>query len=86
MRPHSRVIVLSTLVAVGAALTGCATHSANGKRHTVLLGGLVEVKEGGYDKPSPFSFPVNSEKPMPGSKLTGNKVSLLWGTISYQDQ
>ena len=75
------------VVTVGAAFAaGCASHTANNKNHTVILGGLYESHEGAYDAPKPSEFPINSDKPDPGSKLTGNKVSILWGLITYRDQ
>jgi hypothetical protein len=86
MRP-SRVF-LAVLVAASAGLffSGCASHTANGKNHTVVLGGLYETQEGAYEKQPAASLPVNGDKPAPGSKLTGNRVSILWGLITYRDQ
>ena len=52
----------------------------------VLLGGLYESREGAYEKQSLTSSTVNSDRPGPASRLTGNKVSVLWGLISFADQ
>jgi hypothetical protein len=82
---------LVLLPIAGAALllcSGCvfAHHTTNGRHHTVILGGLVEVKEGAYEATPASTLPLNTEKPPPGSSLNGNKVSVLWGLISYRNQ
>ena len=66
--------------------SGCASHSANGKSETIVLGGLFEVKSGTYDKQGPLTLPINGEDASPGSNLPGSKVSILWGLISYTNQ
>lgn len=84
-----RKLALLSLAGIFAALlSGCvaASHNVNGRNHTVVLGGLVEVKEGAYEAASPNTLALNTDKPMPGSRLSGNKVSLFWGLISYRDQ
>jgi hypothetical protein len=80
--------IVPFLVAATAAgfLSGCATHTANGKSHTVLLGGLVETQDGAYEAEPISTLPLNTEKPLPGAKMNGNKVSILWGLVSYRDQ
>jgi hypothetical protein len=80
--------IVPLLVAAAAAgfLSGCATHTANGKNHTVVLGGLIESREGAYEAEPVSTAPINGEKPLPGAKMNGNKISILWGLVSYRDQ
>ena len=82
-----RTLALASATMLAAVLvSGCATHTANNKTHTVILGGFVDIQEGAYEQTPASSLPLNSDKPMPGSELTGNKVSVLWGLFSYRDQ
>jgi hypothetical protein len=83
----SRALPSALLLALASSLfTGCASHTANGKNHTVVLGGLYESHEGAYSQQTAAGIPVNSDKPLPGSDLSGNKVSILWGLFTYRDQ
>jgi hypothetical protein len=66
--------------------SGCASHSAQGKSETIILGGLLEVNKGTYDRQGPLTVPINMDEAMPGSELPGNNVSILWGLISYTNQ
>jgi hypothetical protein len=86
MKTLRALLLLSLLSALAVAGSGCSTHSQNGKKETVVLGGLYESREGAYEKQSVNTFPVNDDRPPPDSRLTGNKVSILWGLISYSDQ
>jgi hypothetical protein len=86
MKTLRALLLLSLLSALAVAGSGCSTHTNNGKKETVVLGGLYESREGAYEKQSLNSFPVNQERPGPASRLTGNKVTILWGLISYSDQ
>lgn len=82
-----RKIPLVFAVATAAGLlAGCASHTAGRNNHTVLLGGLYESQEGAYSPEPANTLPLNGEKPLPGSRLTGRKVSILWGLVSYRDQ
>lgn len=81
-----QIVPLVVVAAAAGFLSGCATHTANGKNHTVVLGGLIESHEGAYEAESVNTIPVNTEKPLPGAKMNGNKVSILWGLVSYRDQ
>lgn len=86
MKTLRALLLLSLLSALAVAGSGCSTHSNNGKKETVILGGLYESREGAYEQQSLNSIPVNQERPGPASRLTGNKVTILWGLISYSDQ
>ena len=77
------LLLTTTFAWIGS---GCSTHTANGKSSTVLLGGLYESREGAFEKQSHNSFPINGERESPSSRLTGNKVSILWGLVTYVDQ
>jgi hypothetical protein len=82
-----RTLILALVAIFAAALaSGCATHTANKKTHTVVLGGLLEIEDGAYEATPAATLPLNTEEPLPGSNLTGNKVSILWGLFSYRDQ
>ncbi len=83
-----RTIALASAAACAAALfSGCATTTtADGKQWTSVLGGLYESREGAFSKQAVDTLPVNGEKPGPGARLSGDKVSFLWGFVSYRDQ
>ncbi len=86
MKTRPIVLALAS-AAVLLGLSGCtSTGSAGGKSHTVVLGGLFEMHEGAYDAQPPATFAVNGDKPAPGAALSGTKVSILWGLVSYRDQ
>ena len=82
-RAISLLLLTTTFAWIGS---GCSTHTANGKSSTILLGGLYESREGAFEKQSHNSFPINGERESPSSRLTGNKVSILWGLVTYVDQ
>lgn len=86
MKTLRALLLLSLLSALAVVGSGCSTHTNNGKKETVILGGLYESREGAYEKQSLNSVPINAERPGPASRLTGNKVTILWGLISYSDQ
>lgn len=85
---HKQLILALFAVASAALLSGClvASHTANGKSHTDILGGMIVVEDAAFEKESPASFPLNTDYPPPGSDLSGDRVSLLWGLITYQNQ
>jgi len=86
MKTLRALLLLSLLSVLAIAGSGCSTHTSNGRSETVILGGLYESREGAYEKQSVTSIPTNTERPGPASRLTGNKVTILWGLISYVDQ
>lgn len=82
-----RALFLVTLTAAFAWIgSGCTSHTSMGKNETVLLGGLYESREGAFEKQAINSFPINGDRESPSSLLTGNKVTILWGLISFADQ
>lgn len=84
---NTRKLALLCIGILGAVLSsGCATHTANNRTHTVVLGGLFELHEGAFEQQPANTLPLNMDQPYPGSRLTGTKVSLLWGLMSYRDQ
>ena len=86
MKTLRALLILSLLSALAVVGSGCSTHTANGRSQTVVLGGLYESREGAYEKQSLTSIPMNTDRPGPASRLTGNKVTILWGLVSYVDQ
>lgn len=88
MRTTKIFLILSAL-ATGACFSGCTTGShttADGRNHTVILGGLFETHGGAYESQPASTLPLNGDKPNPGSRLKGTKISLLWGLVSFRDQ
>jgi len=88
MRTNKILLILLALAA-GVFFAGCTTGShttADGRNHTVVLGGLFETHEGAYESEPADTLPLNGHKPNPGSRLTGNKISFLWGLVSFRDQ
>jgi hypothetical protein len=85
---HKQLILALFAAASTALLSGCvvASHTANGKSHTDILGGMIVLEEGAFEKQPEAAFPLNTDYPPPGSDLSGDRVSLLWGLISYRNQ
>ena len=75
---------LSTVAFFGGCTSSHTT--ADGKTHTLVLGGLYESQQGAYESQPKATLPLNGDTPAPGSKLTGNKQSFLWGLVSFRDQ
>lgn len=85
----TKILLILSALAAGTFFSGCTTGShttADGRTHTVLLGGLFETQEGAYESQPASTLPLNGDKPNPGSRLTGNKISFLWGLVSFRDQ
>jgi hypothetical protein len=85
---HKQLILALFAAGVTCLFSGCiiASHSANGKSHTELLGGLVSIEDEAFEKEPIAGFALNTEHPPPGSDLSGDRISFLWGLISYLDQ
>ncbi|RME69246.1 MAG: hypothetical protein D6781_09065 [Verrucomicrobia bacterium] len=87
MKLRNTALFLAGAAAV-ALFSGCTSShtTADGKTHTLVLGGLYESQEGAYEKQPSATLAVNGDKPAPGSHLTGTKHSFLWGLVTYRDQ
>ena len=85
---HKQVILALFAAATTSLLSGCivASHSANGKSNTEILGGLIAIEEEAFEKEPVAGFALNTAHTPPGSDLSGDRVSFLWGLISYRDQ
>lgn len=77
--------VCAVLVAASFVVTGCSTTKTYAGRNTSVLGGLAEVESKSYQPPPPTTIVVTSADDRPGSKLTGKRVSLLWGLFTFAD-
>lgn len=87
MRLTKALVASLAVAAAGALFSGCASHTtSDNKNHTVVLGGLYESQDGAYSQQTSTGLPVNGAKPLPGAKLSGKKVSVLWGLFTYRDQ
>jgi hypothetical protein len=74
------------LSAAALVLAGCSTSSnAVGQRHLKVLGGAFEVAEKSYMPVDKTSIPISSASDRPSSKLTGQRVSILWGLFTLTD-
>lgn len=77
------VLFVSALV---LALAGCSTSSnAVGQRQLKVLGGAFEVAEKSYMPTEKTSIPISTAADRPSSKLTGQRVSILWGLFTLTD-
>jgi hypothetical protein len=85
---HKQLILALFAAALTCFLSGCvvASNSANGKSHTEILGGLLTIEDEAYEKEPIAGFALNTDHPPPGSDLSGDRISILWGLISYRDQ
>jgi len=87
MRLSKALVASLALAAAGALFSGCASHTtSDNKNHTVVLGGLYESHDGAYSQQTSSGVPLNNDKPLPGAKMSGKKVSVLWGLFTYRDQ
>jgi hypothetical protein len=92
MRP-SKIIPVTLAVAItvtGLFFSGCASSSSSQSgvrpQETVILGGLYESKPAAFDQQTATGIPVNSDKPSRKKRMSGDKVSILWGLITFRDQ
>ena len=79
---------LLAAVLCGAALfaSGCATRvTASGGRETTVLGGAVTVSTDSFQPTTPATLDVDTSKLTGTGSLTGEKVSLFWGLITFHD-
>lgn len=87
MRRTLPLLVALAIAAIGLSLTGCAT-SSNGQRprDTVILGGLFAHEPGAFDQQTPVGIPLNTDEPSRSKRMSGDKVSFLWGLFTFRDQ
>lgn len=86
---RQKQLILALIAAAATSLlSGCisASHTANGKSHTDILGGMIVIEDAAFEKQPVSGLPLNTSYPSPGSDLSGDRVSFLWGLISYRDQ
>lgn len=85
MKRFRYIVACAALAAASLALTGCSTTKTYAGRNTSILSGLAEVDTDSYQPPKPTTIVVSSADDRPGSKLSGKRVSLLWGLFTFAD-
>ena len=66
---------------------GCASpQTTYGKREVNLLGGIVKAEQGSYNRAGPLTFTLKTSDVTPRTQLKGDKVTLLWGLITFVDE
>jgi len=85
MKRFPSPVLLAALAAASLAFTGCSTTKTYAGRNTSILSGLAEVESRSYQPPPSTTVVVSSADDRPGSKLTGKRVSLLWGLFTFAD-
>ncbi len=87
-RIHAVLAVLSVSI-TGLLFSGCASsaRSPAARPHdTVILGGLFESRPGAFDQQTSTGIPLNSDRPSRSKRMSGDKISFLWGLFTYRDQ
>lgn len=78
-------VILTLLVAAMLAFSGCTTTKTYAGRKTSILSGLAQIDDKSYQPPAPTTIALSTADDRPGSKLTGKRVSLLWGLFTFAD-
>ncbi len=87
---RSRLFLTLVLIA-GLALSGCTTPTAKQKaglikpREGFNLLGIVSYEEAGFKRKNPSSFGVSSEELLMRENMSGDNLSVLWGTLQFND-
>ncbi len=80
-----KLFFILSLLALPFLFSACATSERAGKKHTIVLGGLYESKEGTYDPVSRNTLPVRRADFDPDAPYSGNNATFLWGLFTYYD-
>jgi len=77
-----------TVLSLAALLfVGCASQqSRHAPREVNILGGVIEGEERAFDEVGPLTIGLKASEVNPGAKLTGHKVTFLWGLITIVDE
>ncbi len=81
----TKLFILLSLLAMPFLFSACMTTERAGKKHTIVLGGLYEHREGSYMPVSKNTFPVSRAEFDPGAPYSGNNTTFLWGLFTYHD-
>lgn len=85
MKFYKRLSLIAFLIAALAA-SGCSTSSGgDGKRHTLVLGGLYESKQEAFEPVPATTFHISSDEYSTRSQKSGNYRSFFWGLITHTD-
>ncbi len=80
-----KLFLLLPLLALPVLFSACATSEYGGKKHTIMLGGLYEHREGSYDPVPRTTLAVRRAEFDPGAPYSGNSATFLWGLFTYHD-
>jgi hypothetical protein len=86
MRLSKALLATLTVAMTTALFAGCASQSNVRAQDTVILGGLYASQPAAFDQQTSTGIPVNSDKPSRKRKMSGDKVSILWGLFTFRDQ
>ena len=66
--------------------SGCATRTtSSGGRETSVLGGAVTVSKDSFQPTPPATLDTDVSKIAGKNGPSGNKVSVLWGLLTFRD-
>ena len=87
MKKQLRIVfLLSSLIGV-FCLSGCSTTLRNpntGNKGSNVLG-IVQLEKGSFAVPRSNSINVSRTEVCNEGKLTGKKITLLWGAFTFMD-
>ncbi len=80
-----KLFVILSLLAMPFVFSACMSTERAGKKHTIVLGGLYEHREGSYKPVNRTSLPVSRSEFDPAAPYSGNNTTFLWGLFTYYD-
>ena len=86
MRLSKVLLATFALATTGLIFSGCATQPAIRSGDSVVLGGLYASQPGAFSQQTSTGIPLNSDKASRKKRMSGDKVSVLWGLFTYRDQ
>jgi hypothetical protein len=86
MRLSKIFVATLALASCGLLFSGCSSPSAGRTGDTVVLGGLYSSQSGAFSQQTSTGIPANSDDASRNKRMSGDKVSILWGLFTYRDQ
>jgi hypothetical protein len=80
-----KLFLLLPLLVLPFMFSSCVTSERMGTKHTLVLGGLYESKQGSYAPVPKNTFALRRAELDPAAPYSGNNVSFLWGMFTYYD-
>jgi len=80
-----KTLTLLSLAAAALVFTGCDGGKAQMTPETTNVLGLYKNAQESYAPTSPNSFTINSDELYTRKNFSGDKTTLLWGLITFED-